>query len=486
MKILITGATGLVGKELGKLLVSQGHEVVAVSRNAKSARLRLPFLATSIIEWSGLDPLDHPDLNDVDGVIHLMGENIADGRWTSEMKKRLHNSRVESTRLLRESFERRERPLQFWIQGSAIGIYGNSDSRTATGSKEAAPIMDENSPAGSGFLADLCTEWEAALQSTVPTFESIRKVVLRTGVVISHQGGALEKMMNPLLAGVGGVVAGGDQRMSVIHLADLVGFIAFAVQNNSVSGVFNLVSKEPVSQRDFISQLADRLCIKTGLPVPAFGIRLAMGEMGDLLLRDQAVISQRMADSGYVFQYAGLMEILNEVAQWYLDPFSVESGKPEPAHLMYSEQFLPLPRDRVFEFFSDAKNLERITPDFLNFNIKSIDTDGIREHTKITYQLKLHGIPFGWLTDIAVWDPPHRFVDNQVKGPYRLWYHEHAFTDVPGGTLMRDWVRFRLPMGKAGMAGLPKVLGDVRRIFDYRTEIIDEILLQVTEKGQHN
>lgn len=482
MKILITGATGLVGKELGKLLVSQGHEVVAVSRSARSARLRLPFHAAAIIEWSGVDPLNHPILNDVDGVIHLMGENIADGRWTTEMKKRLHDSRVESTRLLREAFEKRERPLQFWIQGSAIGIYGHTDAKSAG----ARSLVDESSPAGVGFLADLCTEWEAALSSTHSGFESIRKVVLRTGVVISHRGGALEKMMNPLLAGVGGVVAGGDQRMSVIHLADLVGFIAHAVQNASVNGVFNLVSKEPVSQRDFISQLADRLFIKTGLPVPAFGIRLAMGEMGDLLLRDQAVVGKRISESGYVFLYPGLAEILNEVAQWYLDPFSVESGKPEPAHLMYSEQFLPLPRDRVFEFFSDAKNLERITPDFLNFNIKSIDTDGIREHTKITYQLKLHGIPFGWLTDIAVWDPPYRFVDNQLKGPYRLWYHEHAFSEVPGGTLMRDWVRFRLPMGKAGMAGLPKVLGDVRRIFDYRTEIIDEILLQATEKGQHN
>lgn len=480
MKILITGATGLVGKELGKLLVSQGHEVVAVSRSAKSAHLRLPFHAATIIEWSGVDPLNHPALNDVDGVIHLMGENIADGRWTNEMKKRLHDSRVESTRLLRQAFESRSHRLQFWIQGSAIGIYGHTDSSPDRSA------VDESSPLGSGYLAELCKEWESALNSEEKGFDSIRKVILRTGVVISHRGGALEKMMNPLLAGVGGVVAGGEQRMSVIHLADLVGFIAHAVKTPEVSGIYNLVSKDPVSQRDFISLLADRLFIGTGLPVPAFGIRLAMGEMGDLLLRDQAVISKRIPESGYVFQYPGIAEILSEVVQWYLDPFSVEAGKPEPAHLMYSEQFLPLPRDRVFEFFSDAKNLERITPDFLNFSIKGMSTERVQQNTKITYQLKLHGIPFGWLTDIAVWNPPHRFVDNQLKGPYRLWFHEHAFTEVPGGTLMRDWVRFRLPMGKAGMAGLPKVLGDVRRIFAFRTEIIDEILLKATETVHNN
>jgi uncharacterized protein (TIGR01777 family) len=476
MKILITGATGLVGKELGKLLVSQGHEIIAVSRSARQARLKLPFRASEVIEWSGLEPLLHPILNEVDGVIHLMGENIAEGRWTSEMKKRLHDSRVESTRWLREAFEQRNHRLQFWIQGSAIGIYGHTDS-SSFGDRM---VVDESSQLGVGFLAELCKEWESSLKSEMQGFESIRKVILRTGVVISHQGGALEKMMNPLLAGVGGVVAGGEQRMSVIHLADLVGFIAHAVNAPAVGGIYNLVSKEPVSQRNFISLLADRLFIGTGLPVPAFGIRLAMGEMGDLLLRDQAVISTRIPESGYAFLYPGLAEILNEVAQWYLDPFSVEAGKPEPAHLMYSEQFLPLSRDRVFEFFSDAKNLERITPDFLNFSIKGMSTERVQQNTKITYQLKLHGIPFGWLTDIAVWDPPHRFVDNQLKGPYRLWFHEHAFTEVPGGTLMRDWVRFRLPMGKAGMAGLPKVLGDVRRIFAFRTEIIDEILLKTT------
>lgn len=469
MKILITGATGLVGRELGKLLVSKGHSVIAVSRSARSARLKLPFQTAGIIEWSGLEPLEHPLLADVDGVIHLMGENIAESRWTTEVKKKLTESRVDSTNYLREAFEKRAAQLKFWVQGSAIGIYGHSEQNQS---------FDETSRSGDGFLANLCDEWESALESVQPDFQSLRKVVLRTGVVISHQGGALEKMMNPLLAGVGGVVGSGEQRMSVIHLTDLVGFIAHAIENEAVSGVYNLVSNEPVTQREFIHLLADELFISTGMPVPAVAIRLAMGEMAELLLRDQAVVSKRIVGSGYQFIYPGLKEILKEVAQWYLDPFSVEAGKPRPSHLMYSEQFFPLPRNQVFEFFSEAKNLERITPDFLNFNIKGMSTDRVRQNTKITYQLKLHGIPFGWLTDIAVWDPPFRFVDNQLKGPYQLWYHEHAFTEVPGGTLMRDWVRFRLPMGKFGMVGLPKVLGDVQKIFAYRTEIIDELLLK--------
>ena len=467
MKILLTGATGLIGKELGKLLVSQGHQVVAVSRSARWARLHCPFPA-EFIEWSGQEKFNFPIADTVDGVIHLMGENLSEGRWTNQMKQSLVNSRVESTQLLRESFERRTTPLKFWVQGSAIGFYGSSDSER---------VFDEASPKGSGFLADLCDDWESALNSTKTDFESVRKVILRTGVVISHKGGALVKMMNPLLAGVGGVVSGGKQRMSIIHLTDVVNFIAHAVNCDDIKGVYNLVSKEPVEQGDFIRLLADRLFISTGLPVPSMAIKMAMGEMGDLLLRDQAVKSIRIEEDGFKLRYPGLKEIIAEASSWYLDPISAEEGKPKPAHLMYSEQFIPLPREKVFHFFSEAKNLERITPDFLQFNIVGMNTEKVEKNTKITYRLKLHGIPFGWLTDIAVWDPPFRFVDNQLKGPYQLWYHEHAFEELVGGTLMRDWVRFRLPLGKAGMVGLPKVLNDVGRIFAYRTEIIDEILL---------
>jgi uncharacterized protein (TIGR01777 family) len=468
MKILITGATGFIGKELGKSLVSQGHQVVVVSRSIQLARVHCPFPA-EFIEWSGVEPLEHPFLDSVQGVIHLMGQNLSEGRWTNDVKQKLVNSRVDSTIFLREAFERRAGLLQFWIQGSAIGYYGSSDS---------SQVFDESSSKGEGFLADLCEEWESSLHSTQSDFESIRKVILRTGVVLSHQGGALEKMMNPLLAGVGGVVAGGRQRMSIIHLNDLVNFICSAVSHEHIRGVYNLVSSEPVEQRDLIHLLSDQLFISSGVGVPSFAIRLAMGEMGDLVLQDQAVISKRIPETGFHWKYPGLKEIVAEVAQWYLDPSRVNEKTPKPAHLMYSEQFLPLPRNQVFGFFSDAKNLEKITPDFLHFSIMGMSTDQIEKNTKITYRLKLHGIPFQWLTDIAVWEPPYRFVDQQIKGPYQLWYHEHSFEEVPGGTLMKDWVRFRLPFGKAGLVGLPKVLADVSRIFAFRTEIIHEILLK--------
>lgn len=461
MKILLTGATGLIGKELGKALVANGHEVISVSRSAAKAKKLLPY-QTEVVEWLGEDVFPASIISKVDGVIHLMGENIADERWTAPVKKRLVDSRVNATRFLKQACESRSEKLKFWIQGSAIGYYGDSEQEN---------IFTEESHAGEGFLADLCEQWEAAAGRNSVKSVAQRMVILRTGVVISHQGGALDKMMNPLLAGVGGVIGSGEQRMSVIHLTDEVRFIVHAVETESVKGVYNLVGEEPVTQKTFIKLLAHKLHITTGLPIPGFAIKLAMGEMGSLLLQDQAVISDRLKESGFELKYPRLEQMLDEVAPWYRHP----DEHAKPAHLFYSEQFLPFPVERVFDFFSDAKNLEKITPKWLNFHIVSVSTPAIQKHTKIEYELKLHKIPMKWLTDISEWDPPHRFVDQQLKGPYHLWYHEHSFEQVEGGTLMKDWVRFQLPLGKAGLVGLPKVYGDVKGIFAYRADIIGSL-----------
>jgi hypothetical protein len=183
-------------------------------------------------------------------------------------------------------------------------------------------------------------------------------------------------------------------------------------------------------------------------------------------------VSTRLAESGFQLDYPHLDLIMNEVVSWHQNPMTGE----KPAHLFYSEQFIAQPIEKVFEFFSSAENLEKITPPWLNFNIVKMSTKSIEKNTKIQYRLALHGIPFKWVTDIAVWNPPHQFVDQQLKGPYHLWYHEHSFESVPGGTLMKDWVRYQLPLGKMGMAGLPKVMGDVKQIFAYRTEIIQDLI----------
>ena len=455
MKILLSGATGLIGKEIGKLLVERGHEVLSLTRDQDRAKADLPF-QTRILEWKGAgSPFPEDTLNafsGLDAVINLMGENLSEGRWSPEVKERLQASRIQGTRELVSAVLKRCSPSVF-IQGSAIGIYGSTPEGV---------VLDESGPIGKGFLPDLCQEWEAGVASLPRT---TRTVILRTGVVISHQGGAFPKMLVPLLNGFGSVIGSGAQMMSLIHLSDVVRFIEHAIAHETIRGAYNLVAGEPCTQKQMVSRLCHWLNVGSGPGVPAFLVRAVLGEMSTLVLDSLAVRSTRLKEAGFVLSHPELDDILSEVTSWTLHPFHPK----EPVFVKYTEQFVPLPLEEIFPFFSDAKNLEAITPEWLHFKIKKVSEGAMRRGTRIRYRLKVHGLPMRWLTDIAEWEPPTRFVDHQLKGPYSLWYHEHTFHPVKGGTLIRDWVRFQLPMGKVGRwVGFHKVNSDVTRIFHHR------------------
>jgi uncharacterized protein (TIGR01777 family) len=463
-KVLLTGGSGLIGQALGQQLHVAGYQLVVLSRSKVKAIERLPFPA-QVIEWNGKNEEDLVSqfeknglfLEPLEAVIHLMGENIADHRWSDAIKAELVSSRVDSTRALKNAFKKRGIWPRVWLQGSAVGIYGTADL---------SEPANEDSNFGSGFLPDLCRDWEAAA-SGLP--ESVRFVTLRAGVVMSHKGGALTKMAAPTIQGVAGNLGTGEQGLALIHLEDVVGFIQYALENSQVRGVYNLVCDEAVSQGVLTEKLCRGLRASPGPSIPAAALKLIFGEMSQLLLDPLAVVSKRLREDGYRLKYPNVDSILSEVTSWFQHPHHAA----ESVFCKYEEQFIPRPIEQVFEFFSEAKNLERITPDFLHFKIQEVSTPQIEFKTQIQYQLKLHGVPFGWLTSIDAWEPPRRFVDNQVSGPYRLWYHEHSFESVPGGTLIRDWVRFQLPLGKLGnLVGYGKVRSDVDRIFAYRRSIM--------------
>lgn len=473
--ILITGATGLIGKALGTALLKEGARLICTTRDPAKAPGVAPFVA-EWVKWDGsADPNTVEQLaadlsqlgGRIDAVIHLMGENIAEKRWTHEQKEKLIHSRVASTQALVQAVKAASKKTgalpQVWIQGSAVGIYGTA---------ELAQPADEGTARGHGFLADLCAAWEGALESENLPAE-VRRVVLRTGVVMSHRGGAFAKMAVPTLQGVGGVLGSGNQGMGLIHLDDVVRFIQYALKTPQVNGAFNLVCEEPTTQRILAENLCRKLNLSLGPPVPAVALKVLLGEMASILLDSLAVKSVRFSEVGFRLKYPSIDSILAEVTHWHLNPLEAT----EAVFCKYEEQFVPKPLAEVFPFFSDAHNLEKITPDFLNFKIQSISTPQIQAGTKIQYELKLHGIPLGWTTDICVWEPPVRFVDNQESGPYALWYHEHSFEEVPGGTVMRDWVRFKLPLGKiGGWFGYAKVKGDVDKIFEFRRKVIGSLL----------
>src|SRR6266550_1994303 len=292
MKILISGSHGLVGTALIKSLEPECHEIFRLVRRAPESR--------SEIEWS-------PDrysialarIEGFDAVVHLAGESIAEGRWSDEKKKRIRESRVKGTKLLGDALANLSNPPRTLISASAIGYYGDRGDE----------VLTESSAPGDGFLPEVCVEWEKA--TALATEKGIRVVNTRFGVILDAHGGALAKMLPPFRMGIGGRLGSGKQWMSWIALDDVIGGIKFALTNETLRGPVNFVAPNPVTNSEFTKTLGKALSRPTLFPIPAFGIRLVFGEMGDaLLLSSSRVEPASLRNAGYQFQFPKLEDSL--------------------------------------------------------------------------------------------------------------------------------------------------------------------------------
>ncbi len=284
LKIAITGASGLIGTALQPLLTGAGHEVRAMRRGASGAEI------------------DIAALEGADAVVHLAGAGVADGRWTASRKKQLVASRVDFTHaLVRALSSLAVRPAVL-VSGSAIGIYGDRGDEEVTERSTPGPAKDRK---GAAFLSTLCEAWEAeALQAQKL---GIRVVLARTGVVLSASGGALAKMLPPFKVGAGGPIAGGQQWMSWISLDDVVRALLHAIVSRDVSGPVNLVAPVPVTNASFSKTLGHVLSRPAILPVPAFALRIAFGEMADgTVLPSLKVLPRALEGAGFVFTHPRL------------------------------------------------------------------------------------------------------------------------------------------------------------------------------------
>ena len=293
MKILVTGSTGLIGSTLAQHLSGEGHTVIRLLR----ARARP---GEKGILWDiQMGTLDPQPLEGLDAVVHLAGENIAAGRWTLTRKAIIRDSRVKGTRLLSETLGRLTQPPKVLVCASAMGYYGDRGDE----------LLTEDSASGSGFLAELCREWEAASEPAAA--RGIRVVHLRIGLVLSAEGGALKQMLPPFKLGVGGRLGNGKQYMSWIALDDLVGVIEHALTHDTLVGPVNAASPNPVTNLEFTKTLGRVLGRPTVFPVPSLAVRLLFGEMGDALLLSSARLEPvRLAASGFVFRYPQLEDAL--------------------------------------------------------------------------------------------------------------------------------------------------------------------------------
>jgi len=288
--ILVSGASGLIGSAVVQSLEAGGVGIARLLRPDSESTL----FRAEIIRWDPAQPLSPDEVSGFDAVIHLAGENIA-GRWTTEKKARIRDSRVLGTRNLAQGLAQTKQKPRVFVCGSAIGYYGDRGDE----------ILKETSAAGTGFLPDVCREWEAATQAASDA--GIRTVQLRTGVVLSAKGGALAKMLLPFKLGLGGRVGSGRQWMSWIDIEDMVGAIHHILKTDSLTGPVNLVDPKPVTNAEFTKTLASVLRRPAIFPMPEFAVKLAFGEMGEtVLLGSQRVEPAKLVESGYPFRYGEL------------------------------------------------------------------------------------------------------------------------------------------------------------------------------------
>lgn len=295
MNILVSGSTGLIGNAICSLLRNKKHRVLRLVRRQPSG--------ADEIRW---DPssgqLNTTDLEGVEAVVHLAGENISDGRWTADKKRRIRESRIKGTHLLAQSLAYLFDPPKVMVSISAVGYYGNRGDE----------MLDEQSSPGSGFLPEVCHEWESA---TVPaSMRGIRVVIPRVGMVLSAAGGALAKMLPAYRMGLGGRIGNGRQYMSWIAIDDLVRAIYHAITQTKLHGPINAVSPNPVSNRVFSDTLGRVLSRPAVMVLPAFAARLVMGQMADeALLASAKVMPSRLQKSGYEFSYPELEGALRHI-----------------------------------------------------------------------------------------------------------------------------------------------------------------------------
>lgn len=302
-KIVITGATGLIGKKICEQLQQRGDGIIILSRSIEKARKIFPS-AEKIINFDYSTDLFHENLLDAlsncDAVIHLAGENIMARRWTAPHKQKIFESRINSTRYLVNAISNISHKPEVLICASAVGFYGNSETE-----------VNENSEKGKGFLADVTEQWEKSSFDLDKV--NVRRVNIRAGMVLAKNGGALAKFLTPFKFFIGGPLGSGRQWLPWIHISDLANLFLFALDNKNVCGIVNGVSPNPVTMKEFAAALGKVIKRPSFFKVPEFVLKIILGEASEAVIGGVRVVPQKVLSSGYKFEYENLTAALKDL-----------------------------------------------------------------------------------------------------------------------------------------------------------------------------
>jgi uncharacterized protein (TIGR01777 family) len=301
VKIIVTGGTGFIGKPLVQRLVEANHRVVLLTRHAK----RLGEFGGQVVvaeKWDGKTVGTWSShFEGADAVINLAGEPIAAKRWTARQKRQIRKSRMDATRAVVEAMKKAAKKPRVLVNGSAVGYYGHVEDGDVT----------ETHPKGVGFLPDLCVEWEKEAR-TAESF-GVRVVMLRTGIVLEKDGGALAKMILPFKLFLGGPIASGLQWFPWVHREDVVRIVVFALEDPNLSGPVNVAAPESVNMKQFCACLGKVLGRPSWMPVPVFALRLAFGELSETLFTGQRMVPSKLLQSGFSFRFPQLESGLSDI-----------------------------------------------------------------------------------------------------------------------------------------------------------------------------
>jgi uncharacterized protein (TIGR01777 family) len=302
MKIIITGATGFIGRNLCQKFVKDKHTVIAVSRNPANARSVLGE-SVEAVKWDGQTAEGWGTFVEAaDAIINLAGENLVSARWTKKLRKKILQSRSDAGRAVVEAINLVKRKPKVLIQSSAIGYYGSRENE----------ILDEESSLGSGFMADVVDQWERSTEDVESV--GVRRVVMRIGLVLDRHGGILSRQLLQFRLFVGGSLGNGRQWFSWIHMNDLIRAIQFFIVRKETHGIFNLVAPESLTFKEFCRTLAEEMKRPSWLPVPKLILRIIFAEMADeVLLASQRVISKRLKEAEFQFRFPTVQSAISDI-----------------------------------------------------------------------------------------------------------------------------------------------------------------------------
>lgn len=470
MKIFVTGVTGLVGRALALRLARDGHEVVGWVRDVAAARAQLGDAVSLVPVADGDAALDEAVAR-ADAVINLAGAPVA-RRWSAAHVRALEESRVGVTERVVAAMRRAERPPAVLVSASAVGYYGDRGDD---------PLPEDAAP-GQGLLAELCVRWEAAARAAEAL--GTRVAILRIGIVLDGEGGVIAALRPSFALGLGAVLGAGRQRVPFIHRNDLVELVVRALEDRRFTGPINAVAPVAATQRELTRAIASALGRPAVLRAPAWALRLVLGRAAAVVLHGQAAVPQRAEALGFRFRFPTLDAAVRDVLDGGRSSVTIGPAcdvpggeylaERRPRYLLEQHTLIAAPRAEVFELFRRAENLGPMTPPALAFEIVTPTPIAMHRGREIAYRIRLGMVPMRWLTRIDAWEPDARFVDMQLRGPYRAWYHEHRFVAEGGATRMIDRVWYAPPLGLLGRIAHRLVVGPMlRRIFGYRRVAID-------------